>query len=106
MFYLYGVFYFHSEAFTGVMTMEKLKKEYKRGPAGIVIFCYEFFVPRRNAPMIENHISFLSLSDCISSLTVFFLIPYAGLLQLWDRLVAHLMRLVEHSANALNFLSL
>eukprot|EP01032_Pedospumella_encystans_P008181 gene8181-9740_t len=51
-----------SEAFTGVMTMEKLKKEYKRGPAGV--------------------------------------------LQLWDRLVAHLMRLVEHSANALNFLSL
>ena len=44
------------------MTIDKLKKEYKRGPAGV--------------------------------------------LQLWDRLVAHLMRLVEHSSNALNFLSL
>jgi hypothetical protein len=45
------------------MTMDKLKKEYKRvGPPGI--------------------------------------------LQLWEKLVAHLMRLVEHSSNALNFLSL
>lgn len=44
------------------MTIDKLKKEYKRGPAGIQM--------------------------------------------LWDRLVAHLMKIVEHSANALNFLSL
>ncbi len=45
------------------MTMDKLKKEYKRaGPVGV--------------------------------------------LQLWERLIAHLQKLVEHSAGNLTFLSL
>jgi hypothetical protein len=52
-----------SDAFTGVMTMDKLKKEYKRASP-------------------------------------------AGTLQLWERLVSHLQKLVEYSEGSLTFLSL
>ena len=59
---LYFTSILHSDAFTGVMTIDKLKKEYKRaGPPGI--------------------------------------------LQLWDKLATHLLRLVNLHYNNLNFLS-